>query len=96
MRGTWRWRRVRRLGGADPTFELAAPVPLNLVCFRQVGGDEANQRIMDSLNRSGRILLTHTRLDGRLTLRMCIGQAKTQREHVVRAWALIRQTAAEE
>jgi aromatic-L-amino-acid decarboxylase len=53
-----------------------------------------NQRIMDRLNKSGHILLTHTRLDGRLTLRMCIGQAKTQREHVVRAWDLIREAAA--
>jgi aromatic-L-amino-acid decarboxylase len=79
---------------ADPTFELAAPVSLNLVCFRHSGGDEMNQGIMDRLNRSGRILLTHTRLDGRLTLRMCIGQAKTQREHVVRAWELIREAAA--
>jgi aromatic-L-amino-acid decarboxylase len=79
---------------ADRAFQLAAPVPLNLVCFRHEGGDEMNQRIMDRLNKSGRILLTHTRLDGRLTLRMCIGQAKTQREHVVRAWDLIREAAA--
>ena len=47
--------------GDDPRFELAAPVPLNLVCFRHRGGDAANQQILDRLNASGRIYLTHTR-----------------------------------
>jgi aromatic-L-amino-acid decarboxylase len=76
--------------GADPDFELAAPVPLNLVCFRHVGGDEVNQRIMDELNASGELYLTSTRLDGRLTLRLSIGAGRTERRHVERAWELIR------
>jgi aromatic-L-amino-acid decarboxylase len=76
--------------GADPDFELAAPVPLNLVCFRHVGGDEVNQRIMDELNASGELYLTSTRLDGRLTLRLSIGAGRTERHHVERAWELIR------
>jgi aromatic-L-amino-acid decarboxylase len=80
---------------ADDRFELAAPAPLNLVCFRHIGGDEVNQRLLDRLNRSGRIYLSHTRLDDRLTLRLSIGQATTQRHHVERAWDLIRQTATE-
>lgn len=73
----------------DDRFELAAPVPLGLVCFRHVGGDEANQRILDELNASGALYLTSTRLDGRLTLRLSIGQARTERRHVERAWELI-------
>lgn len=78
---------------AEPRFELAAPVPLSLVCFRHSGGDEVNQRIMDRVNGSGRAYLTHTRLNDRLTLRLSIMQERTQREHVQRAWELIREAA---
>jgi aromatic-L-amino-acid decarboxylase len=78
---------------ADPDFDLAAPVPLSLVCFRRRGGDEANQRLLDRLNASGRLYLTHTRLDGKLTLRLSIGQRSTGRRHVESAWQLIQETA---
>lgn len=73
----------------DDRFELAAPVPLNLVCFRHKAGDAANQQIMDRLNRSGDLFLTHTKLNGKLTLRMSIGQTNTQERHVMRAWQRI-------
>jgi len=79
---------------ADPRFELAAPVTLALVCFRHRGGEAANQRILDTLNGSGRMFLSHTRLDGRLTLRLSIGQTNTQRRHVQQAWEMIREAAA--
>jgi len=80
---------------ADEDFELAAPRSLNLVCFRHVGGDEMNQKLADALNDSGDLFLTHTQLDDRLTLRFSIGQTSTRLEHVERAWAAIRGTAAE-
>jgi aromatic-L-amino-acid decarboxylase len=73
----------------DSRFELAAPVPLNLVCFRLKSGDEANQKLMDRLNQSGELFLTHTKLDGKLTLRFCVGQTYTEERHVVRAWERI-------
>jgi aromatic-L-amino-acid decarboxylase len=76
----------------DDRFELAVDSPLNLVCFRHKGGDETNQKLMDDLNRSGKLYLTHTRLDDRMTLRFSVGQANTQQHHVERAWALIRET----
>ncbi len=79
--------------GADPRFEVAAPVPLSLVCFRHLGGDEANQRLLDELNDSGRLFLTHTRLDDRLTLRLAIGSVTTERRHVEAAWEAIRSAA---
>ncbi len=79
---------------ADERFEVAAPAPLNLVCFRHRAGDEANQRIMDRLNTSGDLYLTHTRLNNRLTLRMSIGQSQTELRHVERAWQRIREEAA--
>jgi aromatic-L-amino-acid decarboxylase len=78
----------------DPRFELAAPAPLNLVCFRHYRGDAANQRIMDRLNSSGGLYLTHTKLDGRLTLRFCVGQWQTELRHVERARQRIIEEAA--
>jgi len=77
----------------DDRFEIAAPVPFNLVCFRHRGGDEANQTIMDRLNRSGDLYLTHTRLNDRLTLRLCVGQTNTQERHVKKAWERIQEEA---
>lgn len=75
-------------------FELAAPAPLNLVCFRHCGGDDLNQALLADLNNSGAIYLTHTKLDGKYTLRMSIGQTNTELHHVERAWGLIQSTAA--
>jgi aromatic-L-amino-acid/L-tryptophan decarboxylase len=77
----------------DKNFELVAPVPLNLVCFRHKSGDSANQILLDRLNRSGDLFLTHTKLNGQMTLRLCIGQTNTQARHVERAWRRIRQEA---
>jgi aromatic-L-amino-acid decarboxylase len=77
----------------DEQFELAAPAPLNLICFRHKGGDEINQQIMNRLNRSGDLYLTHTRLNDRLTLRLCVGQTNTELRHVERAWKRIQEEA---
>ena len=77
---------------ADPRFELAAQRTLALVCFRHRGGDKVNQRIMDALNESGKIFLSHTRLNDRMTLRLSIAQTNTERRHVEQAWRLIQDT----
>ena len=77
----------------DDRFELAVEPPLNLVCFRLKSGDDANQKLMDTLNRSGKLYLTHTRLNDRLTLRLCVGQTNTTARHVENAWKLIREQA---
>lgn len=77
----------------DGRFELAAPAPLNLVCFRHKAGDTANQQIMDRLNHSGDLFLTHTKLNGKLTLRFCVGQTNTKQKHVEEAWERIRHEA---
>ncbi len=74
-------------------FELAVRPLLNLVCFRHKGGDDLNMRLMEELNTDGRIYITHTKLDGRITLRFSIGQTNTQRRHVEDAWRLIEETA---
>ena len=79
--------------GDDPRFELAAPVPLNLICFRLKAGDEANQQLMERLNRSGDLYLTHTRLNDKFTLRLCVGQTNTTARHVEKAWKRIQEEA---
>ena len=71
---------------ADARFELVTRPPLNLVCFRLKSGDDANQRLLSRLNDSGRVFLTHTKLDNKFTLRMSIGQSHTSHEHVREAW----------
>jgi aromatic-L-amino-acid decarboxylase len=76
-------------------FELAVPAPLNLVCFRHVGGDEINRQLLERLNTSGNIYLTHTVLDGRYTLRLCVGQTHTKARHVKEAWKQIQEAVAE-
>ena len=77
----------------DDRFEVAAPVPLNLLCFRHKGGDAVNQAIMDRLNQSGDLFLTHTKLNGKLTLRLSVGQMNTTARHVQNAWKRIRDEA---
>jgi len=79
---------------ASDAFERVAPVPLNLVCFRHVEGDAASESIMERLNASSDLFMTHTKLDGQFTLRLCVGQTHTERRHVERAWARLQEEAA--
>lgn len=89
---------ARELAGwvsASESFELAAPVTLNLVCFRHRAGDELNQRLLERLNQSGAMQLSHAVLNGRYTLRLCVGQTHTEARHVAQAWQRIQDTARE-
>jgi aromatic-L-amino-acid decarboxylase len=79
---------VDRVEG-HPAFVLTAPAPLSLVCFRHVDGDAATQAVLDRVNGSGEAYLTHTRLDGHLTLRLAIGGTHTSAADVDRVWDLI-------
>ncbi len=79
---------------ADPRFECVVPPPLNLVCFRLRSSDAVNQELLERLNRSGELYLTHTRLDDRTVLRFCVGQPQTEERHVREAWQRIQEEAA--
>jgi aromatic-L-amino-acid decarboxylase len=79
----------------DSDFERTAPAPFSVVCFRMRGPDELNAALLERLNASGEVFLSHTRLNGQLTLRLAIGNLHTTERHVARAWTLIRQFAAE-
>jgi aromatic-L-amino-acid decarboxylase len=81
--------------GADRRFEITAPHPLSLVCFRvrdddAERGDTRTLGLMERLNRDGEIYLTHTRVGGRASLRLAIGATPTERRHVEHAWELIK------
>ena len=81
--------------GASPDFELVTPAPLNLVCFAHRAGDDFNRRLLERLNQSGELFLTHTVIKGRFTLRLCVGQTHTEAAHLQRAWELIQRQANE-
>lgn len=85
---------------SEPGWEIAAPHPLSVVCFRYSddGGtpeeiDARNQRIADDVNASGEVFISTTRLHGRLVLRVAIGNERTTREDVELAWRLLREYA---
>jgi len=87
---------------ADTEWLLAAPQMFSLVCFRfapfgasPAECDAMNQRILDRVNASGRVYLSHTKLYGRLVLRLAIGNLRTERRHVAEAWSLLREAAGE-
>ncbi len=78
----------------DPRFEIAAPVPLSVVCFRVRGANEINQRLLDRINASGVALLSHAVLDGRFVLRLAIGNMGTTRQDLAEVWRWIQDAAA--
>lgn len=86
---------ARELAGwieSDPRFELAAPVPFSTVCFRAKHAqdqDRFNERLLASINAAGPFFLSHTGLNGRYTLRVAIGNLRTEREHIEALWKLI-------
>jgi aromatic-L-amino-acid decarboxylase len=83
-------RRLADLIERDPDFELAAPTPFSLVCFRYRGGDEENRRLLDAVNASGEAFLSHTVLNGRFVLRLAIGNLGTTWEDVAATWDLLK------
>ncbi|NGP76286.1 aminotransferase class I/II-fold pyridoxal phosphate-dependent enzyme [Balneolaceae bacterium YR4-1] len=86
----------------DPDFELLAPVPLNTICFRYhpsyIDDDnklnELNSILLEHINDSGKLFITHTKLNGRFTLRMVIGNTNVEQRHVDEAWSLIKEKSS--
>ena len=88
---------------ADRDWELLAPVPFSTICFRwrptgrdldERALDEANAAILDAVNETGEAFLSHTRLAGRFTIRVSIGNLRTEPRHLERVWVLLREGAA--
>ncbi|MBI5280778.1 MAG: amino acid decarboxylase, partial [Candidatus Solibacter usitatus] len=78
---------------ADRRFEVVAPVPMSLVCFRFRGTDDDNRRLLERLNESGAAFSSGNVLDGRFVLRIAIGNLGTTREDVFMTWEKIRELA---
>ena len=78
----------------EPGWEVTAPRPFSLVCFRCDGSDSANEALLERVNASGEAFLSHTRLDGRYSLRLAVGNARTTEEDVRLAWEVLRREAA--
>jgi aromatic-L-amino-acid decarboxylase len=85
-----------------PDFELMAPSPLSVVCFRYHPAstgmteemiDRLNEQLMERVNKSGEVFLSHTRLNGSLVLRLAVGNLGTSERHVSRAWELLKEMA---
>jgi len=74
----------------DSRFEIAAPVLFSTVCFRLKAGDVQTQAMIDRVNKSGKILISHTTLNDKLTARLSIGNARTSEEHIHSAWEMIK------
>lgn len=86
-------RTLRAWVESDAEWEVAAPTPLSLLCLRHRGGDAVNEAIMQSVNAAGRVFLTHTKVDGRLTLRVSIGAIGVEERHVRMLWDALRSAA---
>ena len=74
----------------EPGWEVCDPRYFSLVCFRRAVSDEENEAIVERVNRSGELFLSHTRLDGRYVLRLAIGNERTTEEDVRRAWEALK------
>jgi aromatic-L-amino-acid decarboxylase len=87
-----------------PGWERLAPVPFSTVCFRHVPAalahddalvDAHNAAMMEAVNRSGAVFLSHTKLGGRFTIRLAVGNLRTERRHVQGAWDALERAAKE-
>jgi len=84
---------LKTLVESNSDFELSAPVPLSLVCFRHRVGDEFNRRLLAEINASGQAFLSHTVLHGKFVLRFAIGNFQTKETDILETWELIQKTS---
>jgi aromatic-L-amino-acid decarboxylase len=86
-------QKLAKLIAADSRFEVVAPVPFSVVCFRFKGSDDDQKKIMDRVNESGRVFISGTVLNGKQTIRLAIGNLATTWEDVTEAWELVKKAA---
>jgi aromatic-L-amino-acid decarboxylase len=86
----------------EKNFELMAPVPFSTVCFRANPGNKSeeelnklNEKLLEKINSSGKLFLSHTKLNGKFVIRLTIGSIRHEQRHVVEAWELIKKTLSE-
>lgn len=82
-----------------PNFERLAPTPLSTICFRAIPNqsmndeelNEFNKNLMNEINSSGKLFLSHTKINGKFTIRITIGGIRTEEKHILNAWELIQE-----
>jgi len=79
--------------GEDDRFELLLPPSLSLVCLALRQGDAATTALLDRVNATGRVFMSHARVQGRMAIRVAIGGTLTRRQDVQAAWELLRRMA---
>jgi aromatic-L-amino-acid decarboxylase len=79
----------------EPGWQLCAPRRFSVVCFRREAGDEENEALLDRVNATGEIFISHTRLAGRYVLRLAVGNERTTELDVARAWSVLKREAEE-
>jgi aromatic-L-amino-acid/L-tryptophan decarboxylase len=78
----------------EPGWEVVAPRHFSLVCFRRDASDEQNEALLERVNASGEVFLSHARLGGRYALRLAVGNFRTTEDDVRLAWDVLRREAA--
>ena len=75
---------------ADPDFERVAPTPFSVVCFRRKGSDAENRALLERINATDKVFLSHTELNGQYVIRVAIGNLATTREDVKAVWEIVK------
>lgn len=86
-------QKLANLIRSHPDFEVAAPTPFSLICFRYRGSDDDNRALLERINASGKAFLSHTVLNGRFVIRLAIGNIATEWQDLEEVWELVKQTA---
>lgn len=93
---------LKRKISQNPNFEILAPAPLNLICFRykpegktEEELNQINEKLLQSINATGKAYLSHTKLNGKYTLRIVVGQTYILQKHLENTWELIQEKANE-
>ncbi|CAI0544256.1 unnamed protein product, partial [Linum tenue] len=82
-----------KLVAEDGRFEIVVPRRFSMVCFRMGVANLANKKLLESINGSGRVFMTHAVAGGIYMLRLAVGATLTETRHVVEAWKVVREQA---
>jgi aromatic-L-amino-acid/L-tryptophan decarboxylase len=88
-------QKLANLIRSHPDFEVAAPTPFSLICFRYRGSDDDNRALLERINASGKAFLSHTVLNGQFVLRLAIGNIATEWRDLEEVWELIQQSVVQ-
>ena len=77
----------------EKDFEIVTPTPLTLVCFRHTKGNNFTEKLLNTINESGKAYMTHTKLNDQYIIRFSVGQTSTTIDHLKETWNYIVKTS---